>query len=78
MEIIPETNVEESGVDLDMAGSAGESIGMDDPVSHVSQGVGKVPLLTAEQEQIIQRECLKATTMRRICLSRLTEIGCIH
>lgn len=60
VEIIPETNVEEeSGVDLDMAGSAGESIGMDDPVRMYLKEIGKVPLLTAEQEQDYAKRMLE-------------------
>jgi len=59
IEIIPETNVEEetlTGVDL---ASGSEGSGLDDPVRMYLKEIGKVPLLTAEQEQDLAQRMLE-------------------
>ena len=58
VEIIPETNVEEEtliGIDL---GTGSEGSGLDDPVRMYLKEIGKVPLLTAEQEQDLAQRML--------------------
>ena len=58
IEILPETTVEEDNVaGLDFAIGA-ESSGLDDPVRMYLKEIGKVPLLTAEQEQDLAQRML--------------------
>jgi len=60
VEIIPETNVEEENLsEVDLNTSAGEGVGMDDPVRMYLKEIGKVPLLIAEQEQDLAQRMLE-------------------
>jgi RNA polymerase primary sigma factor len=60
VEIIPETNVEEENLsEVDLNTTAGEGVGMDDPVRMYLKEIGKVPLLIAEQEQDLAQRMLE-------------------
>ncbi len=60
VEIIPETNVEEENLsEVDLSTTAGEGVGMDDPVRMYLKEIGKVPLLVAEQEQDLAQRMLE-------------------
>lgn len=60
VEIIPETNVEEESLsEVDLNTTAGEGVGMDDPVRMYLKEIGKVPLLIAEQEQDLAQRMLE-------------------
>ena len=51
IEILPETNVEEENLsEVDLNSGFGEGIGLDDPVRMYLKEIGKVPLLSANQE----------------------------
>ena len=59
IEILPETNVEEENQnEIDLNVGFGEGIGLDDPVRMYLKEIGKVPLLTGEQEQDLAQRML--------------------
>lgn len=59
IEILPETNVEEENQnEIDLNVGVGEGIGLDDPVRMYLKEIGKVPLLTGEQEQDLAQRML--------------------
>ncbi len=60
IEILPETNVEEENfIDVDLNAGLGEGVGLDDPVRMYLKEIGKVPLLTADQEQDLAQRMLQ-------------------
>ena len=58
IEILPETNVEEENLALDLTLTGNETSGLDDPVRMYLKEIGKVPLLTGEQEQDLAQRML--------------------
>ena len=58
--IVAETSVEDEAIrDLNLDASATDGAGMDDPVRMYLKEIGKVPLLTAEQEQELAQRMLE-------------------
>ena len=58
--IVAETSVEDEAIrDLNLDASATDGAGMDDPVRMYLKEIGKVPLLTAEQEQDLAQRMLE-------------------
>jgi RNA polymerase primary sigma factor len=70
IEVIADNSTEEEA-DTDIDVGSIDGIGVDDPVRMYLKEIGKVPLLTADQEKELAQRCLMGTKMLRTLFVKL-------